>query len=199
LPSGVAANSLFAFSDTGLTAVDHSMNIYTSFDSGTTWKKFDKAALPLPLDTTYWEADPKNRFNFYTTINGLYIFPVEVKPEQIRLVYMDYRTATHRQFNLPEPVENISRIFETNTGVYFWPRSSGLSSAKIYFLPKGKDTFESRELPQFLCQEIGYPDNSGNRLQLNCQVPFGTKKYWESKDGGLKWAEIQEANSLFKK
>ena len=205
LPSGVVGNSLLAFSDTGLTVVDLSMNIYTSFDNGSTWKKSGIATLPLPIESKYKIADPKHEFSFYTTPNGHYIstqgtslYFGYAKPVENHLVYMDYRTSTYHQILLPEPVKKYHQSYKANAGLYFLPEIVLFSPTQIYFLPKDKDTFEVRTLPQPGCDAPDFPDISGNWLQLKCRDRSGPQQFWESKNGGLKWSQIPQSSYLIK-
>jgi hypothetical protein len=206
MPAGVFANSLLALNENWLIVVDNSMNIYSSLDSGQTWKKFDKAALPQPLEAKYGLAVPKHRFAFFMGKDGYYIFlktdtSMNTTSEQDKwMVYGDYRTATMRKLNNAQRVWEISDLRETDSGIFLGPYGAGLSKSEIHFLPKSTVNWETREIPEPGCQRIAFLDNSGNRLQVLCTNIFDHKdKALESKNGGLKWSQIPQANSLFKK
>lgn len=206
LPPGLVANSLLALNDNWLVMVDNSVNVYSSLDNGQTWRKFDKAAVPQPIKAIF-EYDSRDRFGFFMGKDGYYIFLKAnyyldaSSPEHKLMVYGDYRTATLRKLNLPKPISEISKLHETDLGIYLGSYG-GFTSSDIYFLPKGKENWETRELHQTGCHTpTAFPDNSGNRLQVLCWDSLVSGKYtaWESNNGGLKWSEIPQANSLFKK
>lgn len=193
LPPGIVGNSLLALNESTVVVVDDLMNVYTSLDSGASWKKYSAASMPQSVEASWNKADPKHRFRFYLAKRGFYIFPNYANAEQSRLIYADYETATFHQLHLPSTVEKMTSIRETDAGVYIGPRST-LSNGKVHFLPKGKEKWEIRELPQSSCFDIAFPDNLGDKLQVLCSG--GT--VWVSNNGGLNWSSTYRINSLFK-
>src|SRR5262249_41790788 len=116
VPSGIAANSVHVFGGKGLMLIDHSMNIYSSFDGGDNWSKYAGVALAKPVEPTTTWPDPKNRFAMHAGRSGYYIYFRDLSAGATRMVYFD---AAKREFNpmpLPGTVEDISFVKETDEG-----------------------------------------------------------------------------------
>jgi photosystem II stability/assembly factor-like uncharacterized protein len=189
----MSVNSLYAFGDVGLVAVDDAMNIHTSRDDGATWTTNSEFAFKKPLERSKDRPDSKNRFGFSAGRDGYYVYGKYLDTDQTSIVYADYRTGAYKNLQAPKDVGYVTAVQETDAGVFISPRGMEFAKSKVYFLARGSSTWEARTTPDSACIDIAFQDTTGKALQVLCARDV----VFRSADGGVTWERIFRADSAF--
>ena len=193
VPAGIVANSAHVFGDKGVMLIDHSMNIYSSFDGGDNWTKYAGVALAKPVEPNTTWPDPKNRFAMQAGRSGYYIYVRNMGADVTRMVYFDAAKREFTPMPLPGTVEYISAVRETDEGVFIGPSHTLIAHGKVHLLPRGDKTWTVRDVPQAACTDMALPDNRGRRLEVLCAATVVMR----SEDSGMTWTRVPYAGSLF--
>jgi hypothetical protein len=193
VPDGVMANSMHVFGDSGIALVDDAMQIYNSLDDGRTWAQYAGATRAKPVARGV-APEPLHSFGLHAGRSGYYLYSVGMKAADTKLVHFNYAKREFALMTLPESVEYIKVLQETEEGLFIGPSHTDFAKGKLHFLPRQGDRWTARDAPQAQCRDLAFPDQRGRRLQVLC----GRDSVWKSEDSGATWSRMFITDSLFR-